>query len=257
MRIYAADDEILSLELLEEAIIEAIPGAEPRCFEDPEELLSAAEREAPDLVFLDINMPGADGIEVAKRLNEISPSVRIIFVTGYSEYAGQAFDVFAFGYVMKPCRAAAIKPLVDKMLTPLKKKNDIEIKTFGNFEISYKGKPVTFRSKLSKELLAYLVDREGSRVSRQEAAGILFGDNYSHSVQVSLTKIAQKLAEDLEAAGADSFFITDGGYYVDIRKADCDLYTYLRGGEGAVYCDEYMEQYSWAEERKYSLGNMK
>jgi len=253
MIVYAVDDEELALALLEEAITEAIPGAVPRCFRDPNELFRAAEKEVPDIVFLDINMEGTDGIEVAKRLNQISNTVKIIFVTGYSDYMAEAFDVYAAGYVMKPCRAKNIKPIIDRIQVPLSKPKDIVIKTFGNFEIYYKNQPIAFRSKVGKELLAYLVDREGARVSRQEIAGILYEDDFSHSVQSSLSKVVKSISEDLEKVGIGDFFVADGGYYVDLSMADCDFVECLKGNPNYKFTGEYMEQYSFGEYRKASF----
>jgi len=250
MIVYAADDEELALALLEESIIEAIPGVIPVCFRDPDELLRAAEETVPDIVFLDINMEGTDGIEVAKKLNEISNTVKIIFVTGYTEYMADAFDVYAAGYVMKPCRAKNIKPIIDRIQVPLSKPKDIVIKTFGNFEIYYKNHPISFRSKLGKEMLAYLVDREGAKVSRQEIAGILYEDDFSHSVQSSLSKIVKSISEDLEKFGIGDLFVSDGGYYVDLSMADCDFVEYLKGNPNYKFTGEYMEQYSFGEFRK-------
>jgi len=248
--IYAADDEALALELLEDAIKEAIPGVVPVCFQKPGELIAAAEKKTPDIVFLDISMPETNGIEVARQLNEISNGIKIVFVTGYSEYTSDAFNVYAFGYIMKPCRAKNIKTLIDKIEVPLKKSKDIVIKTFGNCEVYYQGTPVSIRSKMAKELLAYLVDREGTKVTRKEAAAILFGDDYSHSVQVSLTRVAQSLSDDLSEAGLDGFFFNDNGYYVNMSAADCDFIEYLNGSTTVPFTGEYMEQYSWGEDRK-------
>ncbi len=253
MIVYAADDEELALALLEEAIIEAIPGSVPVCFRDPDELIRAAEEKVPDIVFLDINMEGTDGIEAAKKLNKISCTVKIIFVTGYSDYMAEAFDVYAAGYVMKPCRAKNIKPIIDRIRVPLSKPKDIMIKAFGNFEIYYKNQPIAFRSKAGKELLAYLVDREGARISRQEIAGILYEDDFSHSVQSSLSKIVKSISEDLERIGIGDFFVSDGGYYVNLSMADCDFIEYLKGNPNYRFTGEYMEQYSFGEYRKASF----
>jgi len=255
MIVYAVDDEELALSLLEEAITEAIPGVVPVCFRDPDELLRAAEKNVPDIVFLDIDMEGKNGIEVAERLNEISSAIKIIFVTGYSEYMAEAFDVYAAGYVLKPCRAKKIKPIIDRIQIPLSKPKDIMVKTFGNFEIYYKNQPIAFRSKAGKELLAYLVDREGAKVSRQEIAGILYGDDFSHSVQSSLSKIVKSISEDLEKLGIGDFFVSDGGYYVVLSMADCDLIEYRKGNPNYKFSGEYMEQYSFGEYRKASFMN--
>lgn len=54
------------------------------------------------MAFLDIDMRGTNGMELAKRLKENQPKINIIFVTGYSEYMGDAFSIHASGYVLKP-----------------------------------------------------------------------------------------------------------------------------------------------------------
>lgn len=66
--------------------------------------ITACERLRPDIVLLDIRMPGIDGIEVALHLNQLDQPPAIIFATAYDEYAVDAFDAQAVGYVLKPVR---------------------------------------------------------------------------------------------------------------------------------------------------------
>lgn len=58
----------------------------------------------PDIVLLDIRMPGLDGMETAHHLNTLEPAPAIVFTTAYDEYAVDAFDTRAVGYVLKPVR---------------------------------------------------------------------------------------------------------------------------------------------------------
>jgi len=62
----------------------------------------------PDIVLLDIRMPGMDGIETAHHLNGLENAPAIVFTTAYDEYAIDAFDVRAIGYVLKPVRRARL-----------------------------------------------------------------------------------------------------------------------------------------------------
>lgn len=66
--------------------------------------LELAAREAPDIVLLDIRMPGMDGMETAHHLNAMDSPPAVVFTTAYDEYAVDAFDARAIGYVLKPVR---------------------------------------------------------------------------------------------------------------------------------------------------------
>jgi len=250
MLIYAADDERLALNMLRDAIAEAQPEAEIRPFRQAAQLLQAAAETPPDVAFLDVEMPGMTGLTLARRLYEIKEEINIIFVTGYRQYAADAFDVFASGYITKPCTAENIRQALEHLRFPLQRSGGLRIRTFGNFDVFYHGEPVSFRSAKSKELLAYLVDRQGALVTRQEAAAVLFEDDFSRSVQSRLSQFAQRLAEDLTAAGLPELFSGEGGYSVNLADVACDLTEYLAGKSEIRYTGEYMQQYSWAEDRK-------
>jgi two-component system response regulator AlgR len=69
-----------------------------------EQALEIAGGSTPDVVLLDIRMPGMNGIETAHHFNNFDPPPAIIFTTAYDEYAIEAFDARAIGYVLKPVR---------------------------------------------------------------------------------------------------------------------------------------------------------
>jgi two-component system response regulator AlgR len=72
------------------------------------EALELAGREAPDIVLLDIRMPGMDGMETAHHLNAMARPPAVVFTTAYDEYAIDAFDARAIGYVLKPVRRSRL-----------------------------------------------------------------------------------------------------------------------------------------------------
>ena len=78
------------------------------------EALEVAERTAPDIVLLDIRMPGMDGIEAAHHLNRLPQPPAVVFATAYDEYAIDAFDARAVGYVLKPVRRSRLMTALEQ-----------------------------------------------------------------------------------------------------------------------------------------------
>lgn len=100
MQIAICDDEKEIRELIGSRVQNICPEAELAYYETGEELL--AETKEPDILFLDIWMPGVDGMETARQLRKKGKDTILIFVTAIEEYVFQAFDVGAFHYIVKP-----------------------------------------------------------------------------------------------------------------------------------------------------------
>jgi len=78
-----------------------------------EQAIEMAARLGPDIVLLDIRMPGMDGIETAHHLNSMDPAPAVVFTTAYDEYAIAAFDARAIGYVLKPIRRSRLEAALE------------------------------------------------------------------------------------------------------------------------------------------------
>ena len=78
------------------------------------EALDTIDRLQPDLVFLDVQMPGLTGFEVARRMLDTGPSSHIIFVTAYDQHAIEAFEVNAVDYLLKPVDPSRLEVAVDR-----------------------------------------------------------------------------------------------------------------------------------------------
>ena len=101
-----ADDEPLARERIRR-LVEALPG-------DGEEALEKTARLAPDILLLDIRMPGTDGMEAARRMTALEAPPAVIFCTAYDHYAIQAFDVHAVAYLLKPVRREALADALNR-----------------------------------------------------------------------------------------------------------------------------------------------
>ena len=164
MKILAVDDEVFALENLRQAIKTALPDCELCCFSTPVEALRHAAEAVPDIAFLDISLSGMNGLALAKRLKDINGKTNIIFATGYSEYAVDAFSVQASDYLLKPVTRGAVVRAIEHLREPVAEKSGqrVRVQTFGNFEVFVGGRPLAFTRLKTKELLAYLINRRGA-----------------------------------------------------------------------------------------------
>ncbi len=124
MRIAICDDEKHIRDLISKKVRKQYPEAEIVFFSSGEELLQSDKQ--IDILFLDIQMNGKNGMETAKELRKKDKKVIIIFVTAMEDYVFQAFDVGAFNYIVKPiddekfqdvlCRATEEYEVQDKCM---------------------------------------------------------------------------------------------------------------------------------------------
>ncbi len=254
MLIFVVDDEEFALKDIQDVISEAIDDARIMGFLHTEDAIEAVESgERPDLVFSDIVMPGLSGLEFAHRLKEYSPDTRVIFTTGYREYAVDAFKVKAYGYLMKPISVDQIKDEISQLPQSFwSKEEKLEVRCFGYFDVYFEGKPVVFKRKQSKELFAYLIDRNGAACSSGEIALALWEDEEvdERSEKNRIRVLINDLKNTLKQIGMADVLIRESRELA-VRKEllDCDYYRMLGGDEDVTnsYQGEYMVQYGWAE----------
>jgi two-component system, LytTR family, response regulator AlgR len=104
LKVLIVDDEPPARERLRSLLAE-VPGVEVVGEAiNGQQALTQAHELAPDIVLLDVRMPGMDGIEAARHLNVLEEPPAVIFTTAYDEYAINAFDAHAVGYLLKPIR---------------------------------------------------------------------------------------------------------------------------------------------------------
>ena len=254
MHILVTDDEQSALNVLIGAIREAVPSARVHEFRNPFAALEFMKETKCEVAFLDIQMREMSGIILARKLKEIYPKINIVFVTGYSQYANEAFALHASGYVYKPVTPGKIVNEMENLRTPVKwKETGIYVNTFGRFELIVNGEEVSFGREKSKEMLAYLVDKQGKSATRKELAEVLFErEDYSRATQNYLSKIVKELVTVLERVGAEKMLKRGmNSYSVDVNAFSCDLYDYEKDNttpdELNRFQGEYMKQYSWAE----------
>lgn len=124
LRILIVDDEPLAVERLQH-LLHALPEAAiVGTANSGEAALAIAEAQAPDLVLLDIAMPGLDGIDVARALSASAVDPAVVFVTAFDNFAVAAFDVAAVDYLMKPVEPERLARALERVRAHLRSGRD-------------------------------------------------------------------------------------------------------------------------------------
>ena len=161
-------------------------------FQKGEEAIDWVMKNHVDTAFLDMEMQGIHGLELAKKLKEIDKNIRIVFMTAYGQYALQAFSVDAIGYVLKPyTRQDVHKELKKAALIRQRPEKQVVIQTIPNFVVSVDGIPLFLGRAKPEELLALLVDRGRKKYIRIE------------QVECDLYRILDGDTEAIRAYGGD------------------------------------------------------
>ena len=260
MHILALDDEQCALESIAEELAIVFPKAS--IHEETKASLAIAwakalaeQGERLSFAFLDIQMRGMSGLEVASQLKILHPDVALFFCTAYREYAFDAFGLNAKGYLLKPVQAKDIEQVLDEMVKDWRQaqnsgSKNIRIQTFGNFGVFVNDMMLSFEREKAKELFAYLVDRHGTPVTTEQIAIVLWEDVYDRKLKNKTTAVISSLRSTLRAAGIESILVkTWNNLALDVRKVKCDAYDFEKGDALAVasFHGEYMVNYSWAE----------
>ena len=245
----AVDDEILMLGALVKAINASPDIAEVTKFSDCEEALEFVKNHAIDIAFLDINMRGMGGLVLAEKILAMRPNCKIVFCTGYEEYAIPAFKLHASGYLMKPISAEDVQAEINNIKGLKSNEKLLTVKCFGNFEVYAKNEKLMFKRLKTKELFAFLVDRNGAGMTAKQICAVLFPDDTDDTKNSSyLRQLVLDLKNTLKAVGAENVLRHETPCYrIDTALIQCDYINYLETGKPEFH-GEYMTQYSWAED---------
>lgn len=256
MKIFLIDDEASARSSMERVVREARPEAEISVFSRGQAALDAMEHEGlrPDVVFSDIQMPGLSGLSLALRLRTVCPTAKVIFVTGYDEYAVEAYQLHAYGYVMKPLKLERVNEELAHLeqLTALAAKpKTLSVRCFGYFEVFWEDKPLHFQRQQTKELLAYLISREGAACTNEEISTALWEDEGDLRITTNrIRTLLSDLRATLKSIGMEDALIRyRGSIAVNRARFDCDYYRMQNGDMDAIntFRGQFMQQYSWAE----------
>lgn len=124
MNIIILDNHKLIIKEIRRQVLSVLPEAECVCFTKQREAIEHVKKNRVDVALLDVDMPGLNGIEVAELMCQINPRLNIIFITGFPEYALQAFTVPVSDFIVKPVSEDALRASFQKLRFPLEETID-------------------------------------------------------------------------------------------------------------------------------------
>jgi DNA-binding LytR/AlgR family response regulator len=121
LKVLIADDDPATAAYLKK-VIEEVPGVEVVSIAgDGKETIRQVEIYRPDVVFLDIDMPGMNGVEAARELAEMRPGLYFVFATAYPDYTLEAFELYSFDYILKPFDEKRIRKTIRRLRDKVRK----------------------------------------------------------------------------------------------------------------------------------------
>ena len=213
---------------------------------DPVRALGFIMECPPDAVFLDIDMPKLDGLELALRIQQQCPGIIVIFVTAHARYALEAFASHPLDYLLKPVRRERLDDCVAHMLRQhallhpeRPAKRTLVLRCFGTFEIACDTE-IKWGTRRVRELLLYLISKNGSPASKTELLDVLFRGQNDKSTVHNLYMTIYRLKSLLDTLDSERKLIrlTENNALI-LAPGVCDYSDFMRfTRENAVITEE-------------------
>lgn len=189
LKVLIADDEPLAAERLQLLLARSDGAALVGTASDGESAVSLSEALNPDLLLLDIAMPGLDGIAVARALAAQEPSPAVVFVTAFDQFAVAAFEVEAVDYLMKPVDPARLQRALDRTHAYLRTRAEGKMKPASRWLEEFWASDLTG--------LVRIAARDVDRVSAERDYMRLHVGRRSWLIHHSMTALEEGLNPDL------------------------------------------------------------
>ncbi|WP_127588872.1 response regulator [Paenibacillus koleovorans] len=245
------DDEQYALQALQDVLSEFKQIQVVGTFTNPLEAIEHCPGLDVDVVFLDVEMPGMDGLQVAGRLLELCHA-EVVFVTAYDQYAVEAFELNALDYLLKPVGSKRMEKAVQRLAGLIRQSGAAplrhvasevnvtvcSIQCMGKFRVlvgSEQNEYVKWRMSKVKELFAYLVHNKDSAVHRTIIMEQLWPDMDIERAMVYLHTCVYQIRKLIKAYAFEqhmSLRYVDEGYQLRLTNMTCDADEFIRMAAG-------------------------
>src|SRR5690625_3389256 len=283
MKAILIDDEPLALDFLERQIKKISDISIVHKFVDFKMNKDVKLIEEIDIIFLDIEMPGMNGIQLAEKLIEIKPSLSIVFVTAFQEYAVQAFELNSLDYIVKPVQLNRLEKTIRRIEKKMNyyrtrtetENNQLHINVCRelSFEVM-KDKPeiVQWRTTKAQELFLYLLFHNGKTLRKSELADLLWPDvDFNNDYSQLYTAIYHVRQTINKFSNFFSLKNVGDGYHLAINNVSIDIVEWENSIASSppinadsinnyeeimeLYTGSYLQEYDylWVEPERYRL----
>ena len=222
LRAIIVDDEAPAIELIKILLQKTGQINVIAHYQSPHEALPAILSLKPDVVFLDIEMPEMNGLELAEHLAAETPDIEVVFVTAYNQYAIQAFRVNALHYLMKPASLDEVQETVNRLYKAKQVQRGpkppaaARICCFGGLRVyatANTKNAIQWRTAKAEELFAYLFEQRQRSVPKWELCDVLWPGLGENKVATHLHTTIYQVRRALQNAGlATEIKFANGSY---------------------------------------------
>lgn len=156
----------------------------------------------PEVVFLDVELGEDSGLECAKIITDIDPKVKLIFATAHAEYMPEAFEVYAFDYLIKPFKVERVNHTLDRIKDLYQIDQNTEIDKIVRYEKGLEKLLVK-----GKESMSFVDIKDIILVQREDNSTVIYTHKDSFTTSESLTEVEDKLDKDQFIRSHKSYII--------------------------------------------------
>lgn len=175
---------------------------------DGDEAMALYDKLNPQVVFLDVDMPGRTGVECARLIQDQNPACILIFATGHEEYMGEAFEVYAFDYLVKPFKLERLEQTLARIY------DRVHRVRLSPLNPAPKPAPANSAGRLMlrhKEGVTFVNVEEILLVQREERATVIYTENGGRYV------LSENLSETEARLDPEIFFRCHKSYIINLR----------------------------------------
>jgi two-component system, LytTR family, response regulator len=223
-------------------------------FQEPSTALSEIPNLNPDVVFLDIEMPGMNGIELGINLINMCNDLEIVFVTAYNEYAIEAFKLNAIHYLLKPADEADIRVALERVREKKQGQgnivldNDLRIELLGHIKLFQKHQEVRLKWPTVKveELFALMLIYRTEGIEKWQLTEKLWPNIDLKKAEQNLYTSIYRLKKCFMESGVHIHIENvKGRYFLEVPNSSIDIDEYRHFNKSSLFGDNH---YTWIEE---------